>query len=323
MNKKRGKRMRKTIILAAMLSFVITPALAQNCAPLKMLTQVKMQRDDQGRFGVPVSINGQEQLLLLNLGGIASALYPRTAEAMKLATSRASASLVLGDMGNSDKRARLDSLAMGAMAFGGGYFFIYEKNPPAGPDDKYAGMLAYDILKNYDVDIDFGAGTFSLFSTDHCAGQVVYWKSAAIINTPMTMDDNGNPHVTVVTNGVQFDSLLGSVSGETVMNTPTASSDALKIDLKSPDVTSLDGKNYQTRMTVDLGGLAINNAQVKLVANPLSKAFRNVPKGQAKNIDSVRPVDMALGFNVLSKLHVYVASKEKLIYLSPASQGPQ
>ena len=77
------------------------------------------------------------------------------------------------------------------------------------PEHGYApdigGLLAPDIMRRYDVDFDFANATLSLFSQDHCEGQVVYWthdpygvvdielNEFGQMTVPVTARRKGNP----------------------------------------------------------------------------------------------------------------------------------
>ncbi len=63
------------------------------------------------------------------------------------------------------------------------------------------GTLSPDVLRDFDVDIDFAHDSLSLISQDHCPGRVVYWTTTPSIAVPMNITGFGHVRVPVKIDG--------------------------------------------------------------------------------------------------------------------------
>jgi hypothetical protein len=65
-------------------------------------------------------------------------------------------------------------------------------------------------------------------------------------------------------------------------------------------------------------GLDIFNARISLVDPPTAGCYLNSHQGAASYDGCFGVHPLALGRDVVSKLHLYVATKEKMLYFTPA-----
>src|SRR5207244_2627656 len=80
-------------------------------------------------------------------------------------------------------------------------FIVTPSGTLQGHDPRVAGVLAPDILLNYDVDIDFGADKLNLLSPKHCPGKVIYWPALTIAVVPMNVVTSGHIVIPVKLDG--------------------------------------------------------------------------------------------------------------------------
>src|SRR5689334_16006047 len=168
--------MKLATTFAAVLALAGTAAHAGDCTkPLSLVTSVDMTPvKDNRAILIPVTLNGKQKQLLVDTGGAMTEMSPDVADELALPRQRTAYQLfdVAGRMSNQYIRA---DFGIGTLSSKDMVFML----APSGQDlggRPIAGLLAPDILKHYDVDIDFGSGKFNLISQDHCEGKVIYWK---------------------------------------------------------------------------------------------------------------------------------------------------
>jgi predicted aspartyl protease len=172
------------------------------------------------------------------------------------------------------------------------------------------GTLDPDMMNNFDIDFDFAGGTTYLFSQDHCPAQVVYWTQTGFIAIPMETAPSGPICVPVTINGKSVRAILDTGAVTSVMSMSTAESLGIKPDdpdLKLKRSYGLDGryKEYTYPFkSLALDGLTVNNPHITIMSD-----------NTIGRLDS----DMILGIGFLHQLHLYIASWERKLYITPAS----
>src|ERR1700712_17272 len=115
--------------------------------------------------------------------------------------------------------------------------------PGTGYEDQpgFAGILAPDILRNFDVDIDYGTHKMNLISPDHCQGKVIYWQASAVAAIPMTVQDNGHIVIPVTLDGhLTYAMLDTGAAGTTLIQSDAQSVYGLKLgDADTPKAGDL------------------------------------------------------------------------------------
>ena len=99
-------------------------------------------------------------------------------------------------------------------------------------------------------------------------------------------------------------------------------------DSNSPDVESeIDPSGKTTAhyraMQLDGVGFKVVNAQITLSAPRSNNCHLSTRFGAASYEGCITNPPLALGLNVLKQLHVYIASKEKVLYLTLADISDQ
>jgi hypothetical protein len=207
-------------------------------------------------------------------------------------------------------------------------FAIYPELPNGAKRaaDAPVGDLGLDILTHFDFDMDMVNGVVNLFSLDHCPGQVVYWKTDAAVPIIFTYDSWGRIRIRVKLDGANMDAVL-STSDTVDQGNLGIFQSALKFDATAPDVETIsaEDKIYRKRFkTLEFSGLTINNPIVLVADDKLKRQLISTNTARigssVRDTESNREPDLTIGLNTLSKLHVYVASKEKKLYISPHGQ---
>ena len=306
----------RIIVLVMAVVFLSSSGFAADCSLVK-IAALPLEDDGHGRPVVQVEINGTPRRFLVDTAGFISGISPTVARELGLSPQEITSMEIYGGGGEVKKFVRVQTLKFGPATARSAQLLL-EQNLPAGVD----GILSPEYLRNFDLDFDFAAKTLNLFSQDHCKGQVVYWTSdyseipfhlsfADHVSLPMTLD------------GREVAASLDTGASHTVISSQKA---AALFDLTEkvavPDEGADDYKTYRFQ-SLAIEGLSINNPLVIVHLDQAERAFQR-KHGTEKTqhiiqyrIDLETP-DIIVGMNVLRRLHLYIAYKEKILYLSPA-----
>jgi predicted aspartyl protease len=311
----------KTAALSVLLALCVAPALAQeNCPPLKQLASIPMVRSRDGQNYVPVKINGAERLLKLDTGGAITSIFPEAADDLNLPTRRTNAALVDMNGNISNRSARAQSFDLGGIVLTRALdFMVLPSRNPGYANNKRAGNLALDLLRPYDIEMDFEAGRLNLFSPEHCEGRVVYWSADTVAAIPIRLDSQGKPRVPVKLDGVELSAVIDTGAPTTILNLSVGTR-RLALDLNAPDVQKFGVAGnvvYRKRFqTLELSGLFIANPFVSILPDKMGEGVRDAA-GRFVRSEERQP-DLLIGSSILNRLHVYLATKEEVLYVSGA-----
>lgn len=185
------------------------------------------------------------------------------------------------------------------------------------------GILSADFFKKYDIDLDFSYHKLNMFSSDHCPGQVVYWRAPGVARLPFKFR-NGQMVVKVNVDGRDVDA---------VINTGSPRSEILIDDYdsffyrgpNSAGTVLLDDGNYAYNFGVlSFGNVAIYHPYLVLTHSVMVRGMNTGPRTgtllrDVNQNNGLQPTLM-IGTDLLKKLHIYIAFKEKMIYIT---QGPE
>lgn len=318
----RFTRYLRTLFLAgAYCMCFCTPSLGEPCAPPQLKNTVRMiPLGDQG-VAVPITLNGVEKKFLFDTGG-GSVNYISSAVVRELGLEPFSSSYRSADVnGNTfNDSVVVHDVTFGTVEANDVQFQVY-------PDLPFDGILSSGSLAAEDLDIDFGAGLLSFFSSDHCEGGVAYWRHQVLAVVPATLANghmefpvalDGHPLTAVIDTGTQWSSLNLASAGQKLGFSPevgaSQSSDALKDD----PARQIYFRRYST---LSFEGVTINNPLV--IVRPIQFGGAKDPCGSSLQdafAEMNRHVpDLIIGIELLRHLHMYYAVKEQKIYISPAT----
>ncbi|MBV8976285.1 MAG: aspartyl protease family protein [Alphaproteobacteria bacterium] len=331
----------RTWAAAAALAIVLGEGLHAETCNLGLMASLDMTMLPDGRFAVPVSLNGKSFEFLVDTGGVYTATHDQIAKALNLEEVPVHGD-IYGSAGKiSMAAANIASLKLGQVELKDFHIAIEkvlspvgDKAPPSPEADRIAGFLAPDLLSLFDVELDFASKKMNLFSQDHCAGKVVYWTQGGHAELPFRFMNGrigGDPHI-------DLDMTLDGHTVETMLDTGSAGSWLMKkpavqifaLDEHSPGVVAspyaAEGFPAFRKQfgSLSFGGLAVQNPLVDILPPLMEQAYRMSHSEKSRDDpiygDNFRPEEFILGMNVLSKLHVYIAYKERKIYITPVDQ---
>jgi hypothetical protein len=217
--------------------------------------------------------------------------------------------------------------SMGGLRFKSANFLVLPKYEFRADlaDAPVVGVLGSDAFARVDVELDVAHRKMNLFSPDHCPGHAVYW-SAKYDSAPIEIGSLGEFYFPMELDGRKLETTLATSNGMTTLHTD-ATRFLYHFDTHSPDVqTETDGAGRTTAqyraMRLSGEGIEIINARISLVDLPSNSTCRLSSHLGAVSYEDCRGAHpLSLGQNVLAKLHLYIATKEKMLYFTPAEAG--
>ncbi|HVZ27019.1 MAG TPA: aspartyl protease family protein [Rhizomicrobium sp.] len=279
---------------------------ATNCQ-LTRYAVLPMATQPDGRFAIPVSVMGHDASFLVDTGGVSATMTGQLAKDL--------------DMNPKPTNRWLNGVGGSVL-----YTFVYAKTFSIGRltgteipvyiDPRIGGLgldgtLSPDMMSQFDVDIDFAKSTMNLFAPDHCPGQAVYWTKTPFLAIPMQVAANsGHIRIPVVLDGKEAIASIDTGADNTFMSMKVA--EEFGITEKSPELKILHSfgaggkfKEYSYPFKIlDLGGITVKNPRVTIMSDEM------LGGGLGR--------EMTLGVSFLRQLHMYIAYKERKLYLTPA-----
>ena len=286
-------------------------SLAQADEPCRLERAVKLDMSvtRDGHVSVPMTIGGKAIGMLIDTGGLVSMLTPPTVAELDLTPQMIPLSRIRQYGGFTvDHYVTVHDASLGGLKTSKLELLVMPER--AYPRDA-GGLLAPDIMRGYDADFDFANATFSLFSQDHCEGQVVYWTHEPYGEVDINLNEFGQITVPVTLDGKEMRATIDTGAYHSSASLESIE-DEFDIHEGNAHLRRIPGGNplasryrYPFR-TLTFQSVTVNNPDLVLVPDQLSRQPDEAPK-------------ILLGVNVLRQLHMYVAYKERKLYVTPAA----
>ncbi len=286
-----------------------------------------------GRVSVPVTIQGEATSMYLNLGTSFSTLSRQAVTRFALRTTDIEKGL---DFKSGKARAQQyawpTSLNLGAVHYQDEEFLVEPLSDDSGyQSGQVSGAIAINRLWRMDLELDLARKKMNLYSPDHWPGQGIQWTSHYQV-IPLRRDGIGGFSFPVELDGKKIEATFSPTYSLTTLYTDVTRR-LYGFENSSPDAQAVrdeSGKvTAQTRtMTLTANGLTLMNETVKLRDPPSACHLEIKSEGAVGYTDCLYRYPLQLGSSVLEKLHVYIATKENLLYYTvnesvPAGQRSQ
>lgn len=172
------------------------------------------------------------------------------------------------------------------------------------------GLLGADFLHNWDMEFDFGKNRLNVFSPEHCDGGVVYWTRTGASRIPIDVNSWGEVLLKAELDGHSIyaevatglpKSYLVIAQGETKYGTDKD----WKL-IKREDEHRNSSVTYEhVFKSLSVGDINIENMDLTI--------YSGTPPYLGARL--------YLGMDVLRHLHLYIAYKERNLYVSAANAG--
>ncbi len=286
------------------------PASAEEDCRLRLAASLPIEINSTGGVNVQASINGQPIKLEVDTGSPNSVLRESVSEKLGLEYE-----ILLHnrfEMFGGLKMHHyviLKDFVLGGLKANGIEFLLMPENDEhrSVPD----GLLGEDVLAAYDIDFDFANAKLNLFAPHPCEGRVVYWTQdeGAIAKVPVNLDHQRNIEARVEVDGKQMTAIFDTGASDTVMD---LEADMPKFGLtpNSPGMKRLEnGNNAHPSYsyvfdTLTFEGVTVKKPRIVFVSEEVSHD---------------REDKMLLGIEILRQLHIFIAHKEHMLYVTAAS----
>ncbi|HEY1612959.1 MAG TPA: aspartyl protease family protein [Rhizomicrobium sp.] len=313
---------------ALLLCLLNGAALGDECQ-LHRLASFDLPETQDGGVGVPASIDGVQKYMHLDTGSPVTGLSPEVAKELGLANRPIARDDFMNAYGQTFTQvALIHSLTIGQMHAEGVRALMWPS--PLSDDGSVAGVLGADVLRHYDIDLDFPDHKVGFFSQDHCPGKVVYWAATSVAVIPVRVVRTGHIIVPVTLDGHAFDALFDT--GDANMHlTATAGRQVFGLSPVSPGMIKHEARDGEpvtyehTFGSLELEGITINNPRVRIMDDFVSESLARDASKDDHTVD-VDPdygiTSLVLGTGQFRNLHIYIAYGEQKLYISAGSAQP-
>jgi predicted aspartyl protease len=295
----------------------------QAACSLKRITAVDMLGEFAPLAAIPITVNGTKLQALIDTAGILSSLSQGAVKKLALTTGLGDEAEIMANGQRVNQTAQVNSLQIGEMN-GSGFVFLVDPGALTGNLD---GRISPDILRGYDVDFDFANNKVNFFAQDHCPGKVVYWTTS-YATIPMTLDRNGHIVIRVNLDGETLNAVVDTGSAQSTLSEMIADQ-AFHISASSPGSTPVQGAGpdsliqYRYRFkSLAMNGITVSNPVLNILPDRAEQQMRNelgkLASDPQYDIDGELP-RLILGMDVLRQLHLYIAYKERMLYVTGAT----
>jgi predicted aspartyl protease len=312
-----GLRMR-SLLLALLLTLTVWDGpgrAAEQCPPLTILGSEPMQIGVDGRIYVKATVNGAPVSMLVDTGGFFAELTPALVSRLNLPTRHVRLRLI-GLSGHSTDIAVSAPFALGNMHADGMDFMVMPADHAFAPDVPDAGgILAPNLFRHYDLDLDIAGHRLQLISQDHCDGKVVYWKANALAEVPVRIAPTGHVLVPIGLDGHTLTALLDTGATVSLLNMSVAQSQFGLMPDVPPRASMPGAPRVATHIfrALSFAGVAVSNPRLVMLPDLIHGKISNAGAGAES-----RMPDVILGMDILRHLHLYIAYKEQKLYITPA-----
>jgi hypothetical protein len=313
------------LLYFALLPQVSVAAEVKDCG-LKRYASIDLAGADDGYLLVPVTMQGTRAYMVLNMATPFSSVMQSAVDSLSLQVKPMAIPFgTSADTNPMQHMATATPFEFGGIRFRSATFMVMPpfrfREMPA--DAPVVGVLAMDVLKGFDIELDAGHRKMNLFSQDHCPGHTVYW-SAKYDSAPIRFGSLGEFYFPMELEGKKLETTLATSNPMTTLNTD-ATRKLFNFDSQSEGVETETDKSGRTTahyraMKLSGEGLEIINARISLI-DPLkdSRCHLSSRLGAATYEGCFGVHPLALGENVITRLHFYIATKEKVLYFTPAN----
>ena len=193
------------------------------------------------------------------------------------------------------------------------------------PKPGSGGILSADFFQKYDIDLNFSAHRFNMFSPDHCKGEVLYWRAPGAAKLPFRYK-NGQIIVRVSVDGREMDAAIDTGSPRSEMKFDDVDSLFYRSSNSAGVMRDDDGENSYNFAVLSFGNVLLYNPHVVLTH---SAQFRGTASGPQTGTllrnfgpTSTQP-ELTIGTDLLKLLHIYIAFKERMVYVTQGSELPE
>lgn len=296
------------ILAAAGLLFLMAgkAQAADTGCQLVSYASLPMRTTAGGRVTVPMKLGDREYYFPPDTGGWVSTINSDIVDSMKL--SRVSSAWNIIGVGAAKTMTQVVFVADFSIGLVRGHDFKFYVDPDNSRE--LAGLIAPNLLRNFDLDFDFAAGKLNLISKNPCPGSEVYWTKGPVAVVPMTIDAQSHIWIPVMVDGKKVMAMVDTGATDSVMGIGVAHVQLNNVDVRDPQFkaqpTTVNGVpvySYPFK-AINFEGVTVANPHILLIPDAALAGLRT---------------NMILGANILRQLHMYISYTESKMYLTAAT----
>lgn len=259
-----------------------------------------------GHLTIDVKVNGAPRQFIIDTGGFASSINDKAADALHLRRNGIRGNVRLIDAGGNEAKyfTTVGSLEIGNLNAKDIQLMVME----GGID----GLIAPDLLRNFDLEIDFPNRVINFFRPHPCEGKAVYWTDKS---SSVAIDITGQGHIRVpiTLNGRTLYAMMDTGAPISLLAADIAAS---RFDLKpeGPEL-KLSGANG--------GALTVTPSSfdsLQIGDTVLQKPVIGLSRSKADSFTDGS--SLILGLRELQKFHIYIAYRERRLYIAEEENKP-
>jgi hypothetical protein len=228
-----------------------------------------------------------------------------------------------------DTRVSIGSFTLGR-ATGQHLQFVVAKKGEISGSEPYDGFLTGDFFHKYDVEIDFGGKQMTWLTPTDCTNpnQVVFWPHSEVAIVPVTLAHDGRLQIKVMVRGHVINAEIDTSATRSVMRRDIAER-YVGLSSDTSDMMPVSGLKDGVGMQIYVhsfpqiifsGGITAFNVPVLIQDYSMVPIEDRKPVlGTRAQFADARIPDLAIGMDVLQKLHMYVVLGQGKIYVTSAS----
>jgi predicted aspartyl protease len=293
-------------LVGVLLASLQSPIARATACELKLLTSLPINTLPTGRISVPATVQGRQTQLMVDTGAVISLLAAGTVADAGLRPQTLHDVDFIGFGGKRITQFVTTPLKLGDLSGEKLYFLVM---PSGRLEGDVGGLFGADFLYQYDIELDFVAGKLNIFKPNECDGPLVYWTRDPFAALPMrraadrqfkinvTMQLDGRPvPIEIDTGSVNSVYSLGAARRLFGWSDPS----------KMPEMTTTEDGGFRYAFkTLSIEGIEVRNPDIVLYRDS------DIRMGAMKNL--------ILGMSVLRQAHLYIAYKDQMLYITPAS----
>jgi len=292
---------------------------AKDCQ-LKQYASLDLSVAPNGALLVPVTLKGSRAFMVLNTSNAFSTVTESAASRLALQVKTIASDMRMRAGAKSiQKVAWANGLLIGSVAFKSIDLLVISNFVDRNPfDTEVIGTLGMNAFSQVDVELDAANRKLNLFSQDHCPGHVVYW-SETYDSAPIRFGEMGELYFPMELDGKKLETTLATGQSTTTLYTDVTRQ-LYNFDNHSSDTDATGSTTADFRaMKLSGEGIDIINARVQLVDLPVNSSCTLSSRFNVASYDGcLGRHPLQLGRNVLTKLRIYIATKEKVLYFTPS-----
>ena len=275
---------------------------------------------------VNVTIQGTPAYMVLNTASALSSITISEMQRLGLQAKSVPSGVVVRSGGSLfDKSVTVKDFELGSVTFKTADLLVSPTEPirTSAGEVQVSGLLGMDILSSVDIELDLAKRKMNLFSQDHCPGLGAYWSESYAV-APIRRGKLGEIYFPMELDGKKLEATLATGNNATALFTDVTKR-LYNFDRHSPDVeTETLGNGGTTSsyraMKLSGEGVQVVNARILLIDRPSNDMCHLGSRSGAAAYDGCYGAHpLQLGRDILTKLHIYIATQEKVLYFTPAN----